>query len=203
MAEDPLPFTSRAWQTAVWIGVGVVAVAAIWALVVIVVAARQSPTRPVLATGTTSTTAGVPASTGSTGPPQTGTVTGAVVGEACSTKVVGQTVTDDGAQLTCEPSGQNPRWVKVGATAPAAEPAVTTIPPTTGIAAPATATAPPAASPTTAAGCTIDPQGNCYQAGETCGTAADGGKTVMSLKGELVCEDVHGWRYDYPGRGPT
>lgn len=59
-------------------------------------------------------------------------------------------------------------------------------PPTT------TTTSPPA---TTAPGCYIDPEGNCYRAGEYCPDAMHG-QTIQGESGPLVCTDNDGWRWE-------
>lgn len=98
--------------------------------------------------------------------------------------------------------------------APTAAPSTTTIPPTTTTLPPAPTTVPPpttVASPTTTvpvtttvppsppttatSGCYIDPEGNCYRAGEYC-PASLRGQTVQGANGPIVCEDNDGWRWE-------
>jgi hypothetical protein len=91
------------------------------------------------------------------------------------------------------------------------------VPATTTTAAPtptATATAPPApattttrpappppstttfpAPPPTTAECYVDPEGNCYRAGEYCPDSLHG-QTVQGESGPITCEDNDGWRWE-------
>ena len=62
-------------------------------------------------------------------------------------------------------------------------------PPTT-----TTTTAAPAPTPTSA-GCYIDPEGNCYRAGEYCPDSLHG-QTVQGESGPIICEDNNGWRWE-------
>jgi hypothetical protein len=84
-------------------------------------------------------------------------------------------------------------------------PPVSTVPPTTATphaVAPAT-TAPPATQPPTTAavappattGCYIDPEGNCYFAGEYCPDKLHG-QTVQGGSGLIICENNNGWRWE-------
>jgi hypothetical protein len=66
-----------------------------------------------------------------------------------------------------------------------------TVPPST--ASPPTA-APQAPSPTPA-GCYVDPEGNCYHAGEYCPNSLHG-QTVQGSAGQITCEDNNGWRWE-------
>ena len=62
---------------------------------------------------------------------------------------------------------------------------------------PAATQAPPAATalPVGGSGCYIDPEGNCYRAGEFCPNALHG-QTIQGESGPLKCEDVNGWRWE-------
>jgi cardiolipin synthase A/B len=60
--------------------------------------------------------------------------------------------------------------------------------------APATAP-PPASTPGTTAGCYIDPEGNCYRAGEYCPDRLHG-QMVQGEDGPITCEDVNGWYWE-------
>jgi hypothetical protein len=64
-------------------------------------------------------------------------------------------------------------------------------PPTTTSTAPH---APPATTPPTT-GCYIDPEGNCYRAGEYCPGSLHG-QTVQGENGPIICEDNNGWRWE-------
>lgn len=77
-----------------------------------------------------------------------------------------------------------------------------TVPPTTRASVPPTtrATVPPTTSPpppttVAAAGCYIDPEGNCYRAGEYCPNSLHG-QTVEGESGRITCEDNNGWRWE-------
>jgi phosphatidylserine/phosphatidylglycerophosphate/cardiolipin synthase-like enzyme len=62
---------------------------------------------------------------------------------------------------------------------------------------PAPGPAPPTPAPgTTAAGCYVDPEGNCYRASEYCPTTLRG-RTVMGEDGPIICSDGVGstWRW--------
>lgn len=71
---------------------------------------------------------------------------------------------------------------------------LTTVPPPPTTTSPPT-TSPPATSPPSTAGCYIDPEGNCYRAGEYCPEALRG-QTVQGANGPIVCEDNDGWRWE-------
>lgn len=52
---------------------------------------------------------------------------------------------------------------------------------------------------TTQAGCTpLSEAGNCYRAGEYCSDADHGMQGIDESGNAIVCEDVDGWRWDYP-----
>jgi len=74
--------------------------------------------------------------------------------------------------------------------------APTTVPPSA--APPATVaptTAPPVTAPPTTAACYIDPEGNCYKAGEFCPDSLHG-QTVQGESGQITCENNNGWRWE-------
>lgn len=54
---------------------------------------------------------------------------------------------------------------------------------------------PPPAAPAGNSGCYIDPEGNCYRAGEFCPNAMHG-QTIQGAGGPLTCRDVNGWRWE-------
>ncbi len=77
-------------------------------------------------------------------------------------------------------------------TTAAPKPPPTTLAPTT------TRPPPPVPTITTATaapGCYIDPEGNCYRAGEYCPDSLQG-QTVQGASGPLTCEDNDGWRWE-------
>jgi hypothetical protein len=55
----------------------------------------------------------------------------------------------------------------------------------------------PTRAPTAApvAHCYIDPEGNCYRAGEFCPKSLHG-QTVQGENGPIKCEDNNGWRWE-------
>lgn len=57
-----------------------------------------------------------------------------------------------------------------------------------------TTTLAPAPTPTTE-GCYIDPEGNCYRAGEYCPDSLHG-QTVQGESGPITCEENNGWRWE-------
>jgi hypothetical protein len=59
---------------------------------------------------------------------------------------------------------------------------------------PPTTTTPPPTTPATT-GCYIDPEGNCYRAGEYCPDSLHG-QTVQGEDGPITCEDNDGWRWE-------
>ena len=67
--------------------------------------------------------------------------------------------------------------------------------PTTPPATAAPATAPPTVATGPPASCYIDPEGNCYRAGEYCPNAKHG-QTVQGESGPITCEDNNGWRWE-------
>jgi hypothetical protein len=73
-------------------------------------------------------------------------------------------------------------------------PPVTTIPPavTSTTTAPATTIPRP---PATTTPCSLDPEGNCFQAGEVCPESLHG-RTVEGASGPLTCEDNNGWQWE-------
>lgn len=88
-------------------------------------------------------------------------------------------------------------------TTPTSEPtpAPTAVPPAPTQAPPAPTQAPaaPTALPVgggSGSGCYIDPEGNCYRAGEFC-PASLYGQTVQGSSGPIKCENVNGyWRWE-------
>jgi phosphatidylserine/phosphatidylglycerophosphate/cardiolipin synthase-like enzyme len=54
---------------------------------------------------------------------------------------------------------------------------------------------PPASTPGTTAGCYIDPEGNCYRAGEYAPDRLHGA-TVQGEDGPITCDDVNGWYWE-------
>jgi hypothetical protein len=73
--------------------------------------------------------------------------------------------------------------------------ATTLPPPPTTTAPPPTTTTPPPATTPPATGCYIDPEGNCYRAGEYCPDAMHG-QTIQGESGPLICTDNDGWRWE-------
>jgi hypothetical protein len=68
---------------------------------------------------------------------------------------------------------------------------------TTATTSPVPTTSPPvtsATAPSTTAGCSVDAQGNCYQAGSSC-PESDHGQTLQGGNGPLTCRDDNGWHW--------
>jgi hypothetical protein len=98
--------------------------------------------------------------------------------------------------------GAPPQRIPVAAHLPTTN--SSTLPPATTIApavtstttAPTTTTTPrPPPTTTTAALCYLDPEGNCYQAGESCPESLHD-RTVKGASGPLTCENNNGWRWE-------
>jgi len=75
-----------------------------------------------------------------------------------------------------------------------ASPAVTEAPTIPATTAPPAITSPPAVTSAPSA-CYIDPEGNCYRAGEYCPTALHS-QTVQGSNGPIICTDNNGWRWE-------
>jgi cardiolipin synthase len=60
---------------------------------------------------------------------------------------------------------------------------------------PVATTAPPPSTSGSTAGCYIDPEGNCYRAGEYCPDRLHG-STVQGEDGPITCEDANGWYWE-------
>jgi hypothetical protein len=88
------------------------------------------------------------------------------------------------------PTQRIPDAAHLPPTSSSTHPPVTTIAP----AVPSTTTA-PATTTTTVALCYLDPEGNCYQAGELCPESLHG-RTVKGASGPLTCVDYNGWRWE-------
>jgi phosphatidylserine/phosphatidylglycerophosphate/cardiolipin synthase-like enzyme len=56
----------------------------------------------------------------------------------------------------------------------------------------------PAPTPVTTGACFLDPEGNCYRAGEYC-PDSQRGQTVEGAGGPITCEDKEGWRWEAAG----
>jgi len=117
------------------------------------------------ACGSSTPSANGSANTGTAGSGSTGTGTG----------TTGNTGAAAGATTTVAPGVTEAPTV-----------AATTAPP---------ATSPPPAATSPAATCYIDPEGNCYRAGEYCPTSLYG-KTVQGSSGPITCVDNNGWRWE-------
>jgi len=105
--------------------------------------------------------------------------------------VVGSTTKTTAAKVPAPASTSAPTTTRaLTATATAPRPTTTTAPRQA-----TTTTAAPPATTTTTTGCYVDPEGNCYRAGEFCPNSLHG-QTVQGDNGPIVCTNNDGWRWE-------
>jgi hypothetical protein len=112
------------------------------------------------------------------------------------------TTTTAAAKTIAKPKQASPATTRPTPTTTRATVAPTTratIPPPTRETVPPTTSPPTTAAlpPTTVAAteCYIDPEGNCYRAGEYCPDTLHG-QTVQGEDGPIICENNDGWRWE-------